>query len=649
MGRAVNRALATALAVLYIASATSAFAGSSAPAQDTGGPWETGRVVAGVRPGTTSKELDKSARRSHARLVRTLAGGSVAVIDPRAGFSAAGVARELERESIVRHARPELRVRALLAPNDPAYPLQWGMARVGAPLAWDVQRGSGSVSVAVIDSGVEYGHPDLAGRVDTVNGWDFVDGDAQAQDDFGHGTHIAGIIAANTDNGLAVAGMAPGCTLMPLRALDAAGNGTDTSVAMAIRWAADRGAKVINLSLGSAERSLVMEEACDYAIARGCVVVAASGNSAAQVGWEPGQIQHPAAYAPVVAVGAVDQSGLRASFSEWGSALDLTAPGVGIVSLYPAGGQATLSGTSMAAAHVSGVAALIRSQHPGLSGPDTVALLESTAEDLGAAGKDYRFGSGLVRADRAFGAGTLPTPPPADDEIPGVPAPRTPILESLDAPGDANDVYSIALGVGDTLHARLSGPAAGGFVMNLYSPRAISVSQTSEVLASSHDALAYVVGDSEAGTYYLNIAALSGSGEYRVDWRVVAAQGANGDDGGGGKGDGEVSGVSEGTGDKSGDGVVRASGIARRWWSQHVDGSLAATRGGRSGGGAPRAQSNARPQSPAGSGQPGERTRGGGLRVGIFGLAVLGVLGFAAVGIWRVRARSSSVNGDRLR
>lgn len=642
MGRAVNRAFVTVLAALLVAFATSAFAGPASPAQDSGGQWETGRVVAGVRPGTTSKELDKSVKRSHARLVRTVAGGRVAIIAPHAGFSAEGVARELERESTVLHARPELRVRALLAPNDPAYPTQWGMARVGAPTAWDVQRGSGSVSVAVIDSGVEYAHPDLAGRVDTVNGWDFVDGDAQAQDDFGHGTHIAGIIAANTDNGLAVAGMAHGCTLMPLRVLDAAGNGTDTSVALAIRWAADRGAQVINLSLGSAERSLVMEEACDYAIAQGCVVVAASGNSAAQVGWEPGQIQHPAAYAPVVAVGAVDQSALRASFSEWGSALDLTAPGVGIVSLYPTGGQATITGTSMAAAHVSGVAALIRSQYPRLSGPDTVALLESSAEDLGTAGKDYRFGSGLVRADRALGAGTQPVLPPADDDIPGVPVPRTPILESLDESGDVNDVYSIELGVGDTLHAQLSGPVAGGFVMNLYSPRATTVSQTSEVLASAHDTLAYVVRDSEAGTYYLNVAALSGSGEYRVDWRIVAGQGTGGDGDGDGTDDGAASGESGGTGESSGDGVVRASGAARRWWREHVGDAGAAARGGRSGGGAPGLQSGARPQSPVGGGQPGERTQGEGSRLGIFGLAVLGVLGFAAVGIWRVRARSSS-------
>ncbi len=421
--RGVHRALTATLfgllAVLIAAPATAASPGTHA-AQSR----ETGRVVVGFTGAVSTTQIQRIAKESGARVVRTIQSGDVAIVDPRAGFSADRVVARLEEAAGVRYAQPERRVHALFTPDDPSFALQWGMTRIGAPLAWDVQRGSSSVTVAVIDSGVDYTHPDLVGRLDTANGYDFIENDTQAQDAYGHGTHVAGIVSADINNSVAVAGLAGGCKVMPIRVLDSSGNGTDVGVAQAIRWAADHGAEVINLSLGTPEASTIMQEACDYAIAADCVVVAASGNSAAQSAWVPGQIQHPAAYEPVVAVGAIDSAGARASFSEWGSALDLVGPGVGIVSLYPVdrGSQVTISGTSMATAHVSGVAALVRSQNTGWSAAETIARLGESAEDLGAAGRDDQFGRGLVRADSALGvAGPPQVVPPSDGDSSTVP------------------------------------------------------------------------------------------------------------------------------------------------------------------------------------------------------------------------------------
>ncbi len=235
-------------------------------------------------------------------------------------------------------------------PSDPLYAQQWSLPVIDAPNAWKTLPPDAlKVTVAVIDSGICVDHPDLKGR--TLAGWDFVENDAVPQDEYGHGCAIAGIIAANVDDGTGMAGVAPNAMIMPLRVLDAKGVGTYSNVAAAIVYAADHGAQVINLSVGGSNSSTTLENAINYAVAKNITVVAAAGNSG-------GNILYPAAYTPVISVGSVDSNLQRSSFSSYLPQLDTLAPGSNILTTALNQGYQPESGTSFAAAEVSGVVAL---------------------------------------------------------------------------------------------------------------------------------------------------------------------------------------------------------------------------------------------------------------------------------------------------
>jgi len=249
-------------------------------------------------------------------------------------------------------SEPDYYAGALFAPNDSLAAGQWGLTTVRAPEAWDLLPvPTPGVTVAVVDSGICAAHPDLQGRI-TSDGWDFVQNDATPQDEFGHGCAVSGIIAANSNNGLGIAGVAPNANVMPLRVLDATGIGRYSNVAAAIVYAVDNGAQAINLSLGGPNPSTVLQEAVNYAEARGVRVIAAAGNGASE------QVYYPAAYPSVVAVGSVDQNLQRSSFSNFGPDVDLYAPGSNIMTTRLDGSFQTASGTSVAAPYVTGVWAL---------------------------------------------------------------------------------------------------------------------------------------------------------------------------------------------------------------------------------------------------------------------------------------------------
>ena len=308
------------------------------------------------------------------------------------------------------------------AANDPLRNLQYGLDRIQAEPAWARARGAG-VAIAIVDTGVDLQHEDLRGRF-TV-GYDFVDDDADAQDGNGHGTHVAGVVAAATDNGIGIAGVAPAAQIMPLRVLDADGTGTESDVAAAIRFAVlqarSNGLRlVINLSLtdlsesGVSATSQQIEDAIREAWFAGAVVVAAVGNDDLPFS------DYPAAGPNVLAVGATDENDRRASFSNRNPLV--VAPGERIVSTYldvttPTDHTvyASGSGTSMAAPHVAGVAALLLSD--GLDNAQAVERIVRTADDLGTAGRDDDFGFGRVNAARALGVTGVPgvaVAPPGD-------------------------------------------------------------------------------------------------------------------------------------------------------------------------------------------------------------------------------------------
>ncbi len=266
--------------------------------------------------------------------------------------SANVAAQALPLSSIVVVSEPDYYISALDVPtNDPLYSQQWALPVIGASEAWAVlPTDAPFITVAVIDSGICADHPDLIGRIG--DGWDFLENDAIPQDDFGHGCSVSGIIAANTNDGIGIAGVAPNTRIMPLRVLNAQGIGTYSDVAAALIYATDHGAQIINLSLRGGNPSNLLADAVNYAVSQGIMVIAAAGNTG-------GSVLYPAAYDLVIAVAAVDSDLQRSSFSSFGPQVDLLAPGRDILTTRINGGYGFLStGTSFAAPYVAGVASL---------------------------------------------------------------------------------------------------------------------------------------------------------------------------------------------------------------------------------------------------------------------------------------------------
>jgi type VII secretion-associated serine protease mycosin len=283
---------------------------------------------------------------------------------------------------------------------------QWDFTKIRVATAWQRSTGAG-VKVAVIDSGVEATHPDLAGQV--LPGVDIISGtEGVSTDPNGHGTHVAGTIAALTGNGLGVSAVAPDTRILPVRVLSATGSGWSSDIAKGIIWAADHGANVINMSLGGSGQDTATSNAVAYARSKGVTVIAAAGNS--RLLGSP--VNYPAADAGVIAVAATDSNDKVAGYSNQGSYVDVAAPGSAIASTVPVGqgSYAYKNGTSMAAPHVAAVAALLKAYNPSLT-PDAIErALTGSAVDLGATGKDTDFGYGRIDAVAALDAVTTTTP-----------------------------------------------------------------------------------------------------------------------------------------------------------------------------------------------------------------------------------------------
>ncbi|WP_079509070.1 S8 family peptidase [Mesobacillus jeotgali] len=281
-------------------------------------------------------------------------------------------------------------------PNDLLYQekYQWNLPVIGTEQGWNITRGKEDIKIAVVDTGVDLNHPELRNRL--VAGYNVIDEEAEPDDDNGHGTHVAGIIASETNNNEGVAGMTWFSKIMPVKAMGAKGYGTTFDIAKGIVWAVDHGADVINMSLGNYQPSKVLEEAVQYAFEKDVVLVSAAGNDSSN------QPTYPSAYPEVLSVAAVDYNGNRASFSNYGDYIDIAAPGVYIPSTYFNEQYAALSGTSMAAPHVAGLAALIKSANPDLKSSQIIDIIKKSAIDLGEQGKDTDYGSGLIDVNSAL-------------------------------------------------------------------------------------------------------------------------------------------------------------------------------------------------------------------------------------------------------
>ncbi len=407
--------------------------GASHPLVTEEGLGETRSYVPGQLlvklPAAGSAAAEARVIQAGGRVLRMIPALGLALVEVPVAEDLALAAARLQAQASVEWAEPNYTFQLDFVPNDPEYPKQAPyLARISMAGGWDLSVGRPEIVLAVLDTGIDLAHPDLAaaiwtnpgeipdngldddgnGFVDDVHGWDFADNDNLPDDDHGHGTHVAGIAAAALSNGIGIAGVAGGVTIMPVDVFQG-GIGTYEDLIRAIIYATDNGAHVINMSLGASSYSRGEEMAVDYAWSRGAVVVAAAGNTARE------SYHYPAAHANVIAVAATTADDYLASFSTRGDFVDVAAPGSSVYSTFRGGGYTYMSGTSMASPHVAGLAALILSRNPSLAPEQVRQLIEATATDLGPTGRDIYFGHGRINAALALAK----TTPGA-----GLPAPR---------------------------------------------------------------------------------------------------------------------------------------------------------------------------------------------------------------------------------
>jgi thermitase len=323
-----------------------------------------------------------------------------------AGMSRDQAIKKLKSQPGVQVAVPNRIYGTSLVPNDPMYSQQWSLHanRGNGEAAWDKHVDASGVTVAVIDTGVDYGHPDLAGRV--IQGPNLADKTADPMDNHGHGTHVAGIIGAAGNNGQGVCGVSWNCKILAIKVLGKDGSGSTDTVVEGIKYAVDHGAKVINLSLGTSDPSIdpVVHVALAYAHDHGVVTIAAAGNSHSEVG-SPANDPNAIAVSSTSSFWAFEWMSL---FSNFGDKVEVAAPGGGILSTLPTHGSTVgtlygkLSGTSMAAPFVAGEAALIFAQHPDWSADQVRARIDQAVDHKGTAGRNTHYGFGRVNLARAL-------------------------------------------------------------------------------------------------------------------------------------------------------------------------------------------------------------------------------------------------------
>ncbi|HEY9900180.1 MAG TPA: S8 family serine peptidase [Pantanalinema sp.] len=401
---------------------------------------ERNEVIVRFKPGSEGKDIGVP-------LVRELLLPRTKLFKVDSLEAQAALLRQLREDPDVEYAEPDYTVHAAALPSDPKLGDLWAFTKVNMAGAWGTTLGDAAVKIAVIDTGVNYKHPDLADNCLVAEGFDFQNYDTDPMDDEGHGTHVAGTIAAIA-NAQGVVGAAPGCKIIPIKALGLKG-GASSAVASAIVHAVQKGAKVINLSLGSTTATQTERNAVDYAVGQGVIVVAAAGNS------NTTRPSYPAGYPSAISVGATDRDDKRASFSNYGPWVKLAAPGTEILSTdyfssSTSGNYSIKQGTSMASPLVAGVAALMRSQHADWTVQEIQQALVTTGVALPVPFYTDKTGpSGIKRLDA--NAALALSSPPSD------PAPTIKLLQAVPALGgatlrlEASEPVSVAVEVSESV------------------------------------------------------------------------------------------------------------------------------------------------------------------------------------------------------
>lgn len=377
---------ATALAVAIGFSGAAAGEGVPQRPASAAGNWASGYILVQPRAGLSSGEFAKALAPHGGQSIGQMdrIGVHVIALPPNAREDV--VAAALAKNPNIKFAEVDRLVSPSLATNDTYYSSEWHLAKTAAPSAWDYATGAG-VTVAILDSGVDPNHPDLAGQF--VAGWNYYDNNSNTADVFGHGTKVAGVVAAVGNNAAGVVGVAYKAKIMPMRVTDTSGTATLSAFTSALTWAADHGAKVANLSFPVQSSSTVIS-AAQYFKNKGGVVVNSAGNY--------GTLDSTAASDALVTVSATESTDVVASWSSYGPSVDLSAPGSGIWTTVMGGSYGSVSGTSFSSPLTAGVAALVLSKNPALTPTQVVDVLKTTAQDLGAVGVDNYYGAGRVNA-----------------------------------------------------------------------------------------------------------------------------------------------------------------------------------------------------------------------------------------------------------
>lgn len=377
---------------------------------DLNAPAVPGEFVVKFRPGTTDSARDSAVSALGGRFFDSIPSlGADAVVFPALKASAKqggaeAVINALKKNPNVEYVEPNYIYSVNFTPNDPGLSQQWAWSRIQAFQAWDVTQGSSSTVIGIVDTGIQRTHPDLDSKI--VAGYDYVQNDNAPDDGNGHGTHVAGTSAAETNNGTGGAGTCPGCRLMPVRVLDNNGSGSLVNVANGINFAANNGARVINLSLGGTG-STTLQNAVNNAWNQGVFLACAAGNSNTS---STGSA-YPAAYPNCFAVASTTSTDARSSFSNYGNWVEVAAPGSSIYSTWINSGYNTISGTSMATPHVAGLAGLLASQ--GLTNAQIRDRICSTSDAISGTGSLWTCGR--INAYRAVtGSAPQPTPTPTN-------------------------------------------------------------------------------------------------------------------------------------------------------------------------------------------------------------------------------------------
>jgi len=355
--------------------------------------WAAGRILVQPRPGLSEDELDKILQQHHGKRAQKIEQINLHVVEVPPTAEAA-VAEALSHNPHIKFAELDMEITPAdaVTPNDPKYSSQWHLPKIQAPTAWGLEPTLGQgIVIAILDTGVDGTHPDLAGQM--VPGWNSYDNNSSTIDVYGHGTKVAGTTAATSYNGIGVASVAGQASIMPVRISDPTGYAYWSTVAQGLTWAADHGAQVANISYDGVSGSSTVQSAAQYMRNKGGVVVVAAGNS--------GGLESIAASSTLISVAATDSNDARASFSSYGTYVDLAAPGVGIWTTTNGGGYGSVSGTSFSSPIVAGVVALMKKVNPALTPADIDSILAKTADDRGDPGWDQYYGYGRVNAANA--------------------------------------------------------------------------------------------------------------------------------------------------------------------------------------------------------------------------------------------------------